>query len=477
MSRARSGLAPRRARGARPRPLAGGGHGPRRRALPDPQPRGRRRRGSWQAENNFRLSWDPLPAGASREIDAVDYLVRDGNGNALGPTVQRASDARNELDQASIPSQAGPGRAAPGTYKIEVWFETDSGDGPRASTTLRFDDTRPGSARALSPAGWIARRRATSSSRSSRRRRRCRSRASAATRSPLDHGSGALPCAGAEQLQRGGDRPPRRRRGRRDLARPPRRRDQRRRRRRRVRVGAALRARRPDRSAVDGNAPRIAFSAAPSGWSDHPVRISATASDPSSGIDAAGPNGPLTSIAVDGGVPTVATGARSRRWSGGDGVHRVESFARDAVGNSGEARPDSTTVKVDETRADRCLREYPGPAGTGADRGDGDRLALRPQRRRRLDRLPAGRVGAAVHAAPDQRLRRSAERALGLRCVPAGSYEFRLTGFDAAGNSARSGQRQNGARMVLANPLKRPTAIEFGFGGRKMIWHRCRAGT
>jgi hypothetical protein len=30
--------------------------------------------------------------------------------------------------------------------------------------------------------------------------------------------------------------------------------------------------------------------------------------------------------------------------------------------------------------------------------------------------------------------------------------------------------------MILANPLKRTTQIEFGFGGRKMVWHRCKHG-
>jgi 5-hydroxyisourate hydrolase-like protein (transthyretin family) len=27
--------------------------------------------------------------------------------------------------------------------------------------------------------------------------------------------------------------------------------------------------------------------------------------------------------------------------------------------------------------------------------------------------------------------------------------------------------------MVLGNPLKRPTEVAFGFGGRQLVWHRC----
>ena len=48
---------------------------------------------------------------------------------------------------------------------------------------------------------------------------------------------------------------------------------------------------------------------------------------------------------------------------------------------------------------------------------------------------------------------------------PAGDYEFRATGYDLAGNVTAADRRSTGARMVLPNPLKRPTAIEAGFGG------------
>ena len=57
---------------------------------------------------------------------------------------------------------------------------------------------------------------------------------------------------------------------------------------------------------------------------------------------------------------------------------------------------------------------------------------------------------------------------------PAGSYEFRATGYDLAGNWSSTGLRDGGGRMTLANPVKTPTAIAFGFGGRQLVWHRCR---
>ena len=56
---------------------------------------------------------------------------------------------------------------------------------------------------------------------------------------------------------------------------------------------------------------------------------------------------------------------------------------------------------------------------------------------------------------------------------PAGSYEFRAIAYDAAGNAGASERRANGARMVLTNPLKTPTAVAAGFGGRLLVWQRC----
>jgi hypothetical protein len=56
---------------------------------------------------------------------------------------------------------------------------------------------------------------------------------------------------------------------------------------------------------------------------------------------------------------------------------------------------------------------------------------------------------------------------------PHGSYEFRATGYDAAGNPAGSTRRVNGTPVVLVNPVKVPSALRLGFGGRRLVWHRC----
>jgi hypothetical protein len=53
--------------------------------------------------------------------------------------------------------------------------------------------------------------------------------------------------------------------------------------------------------------------------------------------------------------------------------------------------------------------------------------------------------------------------------LPPGTYEFRASGYDTAGNAASSDRRGNGVRMVLANPAKTPAVIAAGFGGGRPL--------
>ena len=81
-------------------------------------------------------------------------------------------------------------------------------------------------------------------------------------------------------------------------------------------------------------------------------------------------------------------------------------------------------------------------------------IAFRPARsRQRFEPLPTTALAGRLVARWDS------------DASPPGAYEFKATGFDAAGNVAGSDRRANGARMVLASPLKAPTEIEAGFGG------------
>jgi hypothetical protein len=186
-----------------------------------------------------------------------------------------------------------------------------------------------------------------------------------------------------------------------------------------------------------------------------------------SGMAATGPNGALTAIAIDGGVPRIATGSSVTAIVSGEGTHAVAFYARDAAGNDGGEWPASGVVHIDQHPPDVAFANRQDPAdperieatvsdplsGPATPRGS---IAFRPARsRQRFEPLPTTALTGRLVARWDS------------DASPPGAYEFRATGYDAAGNAAASDRRANGARMVLAGPLKAPTEIEAGFGGGK----------
>lgn len=232
---------------------------------------------------------------------------------------------------------------------------------------------------------------------------------------------------------------------------------------------------------VDATRPDLALHGSGGGWSNQPVRVVAKATDPLSGMAASGAAGPRTTLAVDGGTPTVAQGDEAAAIVAGSGVHSVAASARDAAGNArGEdsASPPLTgVVRIDEAPPSVSFVRSGDPAEpeliealvsdglSGPDPARGA-IAVRPSGSGQpFEPLPttvsAGRLSA--HWDSDS--------------FPRGAYEFRATGYDAAGNPQSSVLRLGGAPMVLSNPVKATTAIHFGFGGRRLVWHRCvRAG-
>jgi hypothetical protein len=226
---------------------------------------------------------------------------------------------------------------------------------------------------------------------------------------------------------------------------------------------------------VDGTRPETTLAGVPRGWSKGPVLLTARATDPLSGMAPTGPNGPLTAIAVDGRVPTIAFGDSVTANVTGAGVHQVSFFARDAAGNEGDggSAAGRALVRLDE----------------GAPRVAFARL----QDRAEPERIEATVTDPVSGPAPDRGLIELRQAGTRQRFIPIptmiaenrliahwdsdafadGSYEFRATGYDAAGNSATTDQRAGGGRMLLANPVKEPVAIEAGFGGRRLSWHRC----
>ena len=80
--------------------------------------------------------------------------------------------------------------------------------------------------------------------------------------------------------------------------------------------------------------------------------LEAHAADDLSGMEPAGPGGPLTSLALDGAPAQAELGATATVTVHGDGVHRASASARDAAGNVSERGPDSpasAVVKIDTT--------------------------------------------------------------------------------------------------------------------------------
>lgn len=410
----------------------------------------------WHADNDFRLDWDrpPLSEGGA-PITAVHFRIRDAAGSvALADTLPWDT---TQLENLHLPFPFGPG-----IYSADVWLDGGGLTGTPASTTLRFDDARPGVAGPLVPAGWVA--------------------GSVAAVVRIEHPSGPLPISGirgyAVSVDRGGGSAPcagpdRCRLAETDL---------------RGGIGAdtislgvlpegmhVVRAvavsgaglRSPESMSaivrVDATAPGVTLDGVPRGWAAGPVRVTARAADPLSGMNASGPDGPFTAIALDGGLPRTEPGPTVSALVVGEGPHGVAAYARDAAGNLGEESPTRATVRIDESPPRIAFANSQVAADperieatvsdvlSGPDPSRGS-IAVRPTGSRRpFTPLPTTVAGPRLLARWDS------------DSYPAGSYEFRATAYDSAGNQGSSDRRADGARMVLANPLKTPTTIAARF--------------
>jgi hypothetical protein len=402
---------------------------------------------SWHADRNFEFEWQPLaPPGPATE--AV-YRLYDSGGKAVRALTRPLGDL---LDPFWVPP-------TPGIYTLEAWLQDAAGaQGPHSTATLRFDDTVPAGPALQGPPGWVlgvdaaAVEIGTSAS------------------SPLsgirgyavsvDRGGGSSPCASptrciGEEIDLVGSEG-----GTISLGTLPEGISS-------VRAvavsGAGVSS--PVATAevqVDGTPPLLSLQGAPDGWSDGPAKVTALATDPLAGMAPAGPLGPFTAIAVDGSPPARAFGGAVTTWVTGNGIHRVEFFARDAAGNVADPGMQSTTatVRIDEDPPAVAFSPVQDPAeperlealvgdtlsGPNPDRGW---IGVHPAgTAARFEQLPTRVAGDRLIARWDS------------DSYPPGKYEFLATGFDAAGNAAASTSRTTGSKMVLANPLKSQVEVK-----------------
>jgi len=425
---------------------------------------------TWHPDNYFVLSWIRPPiAEQGFPIMGANYRLYDAAGNALG-----AGDVHIPGNVTQASNVRLPYSFAPGTYKAEVWLEGPGEQlGPRVSAALRFDDVRPGPAQPLAPTGWVA------------------GNAAAVVRIDhpagpqpvsgirgyavsVDRGGGGSPCAGGDRCSlaetdlRGGIDDDRLSLGVLpegvNIVRA-------------VAVSGAGKRSLEAESAivrVDATLPEVSLRGAPPGWTNGPVRVTASATDGLSGMTASGPTGPFTAIAIDGGVPKVEPGASATAVISGEGGHAVAFYARDGAGNLDARSPAIAAVRIDEGSPRVAFVAAQDPAepermeaivsdplsGPNPARGS---IAIRPTHSRQpFAPLPTTVSGSRLIARWDS------------DGFPPGSYEFQATGYDAAGNATMSERRGNGTRVVLTNPLKKPTALVAGFGGERLIWQHCR---
>ncbi len=416
--------------------------------------------GPWCADAGFRLDWDRPPiASQGFPVSAVHFRVRDAVGTLVVPETRLPWDT-TYVERVQVP-------ALPGIYTADVWLEGPGGEqGPPISTALRFDNARPGAVRPLAPAGWIAGN-AVAVVAIERPAGPLPASGIRGYAFSVDRGNGSLPCAApdrcsvAETDLRGGlgdDAI--------SLGTLP----------EGVNVVRVLAVSGSGVSSatigsaivrVDATRPQVELAGAPRGWVDGPVRVLAKTADALSGMAASGPGGPHTAIAVDGAVPRMEEGNSTAATVTGNGTHRVAAFARDAAGNATDGSPTVATVSIDESPPTVSFARTQDP--TEPERLEAtvaDALSGPSPARGSISVRPAGSrqrwLALATTVVPGRLVARWDSDSF-----PAGAYEFRATGYDAAGNTTSSERRGNGARMVLANPLKAPTRIEAGFGGRR----------
>lgn len=425
----------------------------------------------WHAQQSFALRWSNPPGS----IAAVHYRV-------LKPSGQ-VSVAEATLDWAATAIQHLSVPPTPGAYTAEVWLEDSTGaEGAPVTAKLRFDNAAPGRVEPAPVPAWIGRTafplrlhlgRPTGPAPLSG------IRGYAASIDQLSGGGSCLTsgsCGAAEVELRGGisadsttiDELPE---GTNYLH--------------AVAVsGSGVRSAIPAAAAlhVDKTDPVTLLSGNPSGWSNRPLTLTATATDAASGMVSDGDGGePFTAIRVDGGAPVSAAGDEVSATVIASGVHAVAYYARDAAGNVADDgasngrqnhAPATATVKID--------REPPRASFAGAqDPLEPERIEARASDSLSGLNPTLGSIGIRPADSGQRFVELPTERSGSLlrahwnsEAYPPAEYEFRATVYDLAGNSASSLSRNDGSPMRLSNPLKVATKLLSDFRSRVIRYGR-----
>lgn len=414
--------------------------------------------GTWHPVNDFYLAWDRLAGDPPARKTFLQ--LRDGAGSPLGGNLVFPGD--RAIEHVYLPG--------PGLFHAELRLEDFFGNvGPASGVALGFDPVRPQTVRLQPPGGWVAGSQAANVGIEAAGPWPTSGLAGYAF--SVDRGGGSSPCVSSTRCQPN-----------------------------EIDVPGSARSFSPGLLAeglnvvrmvavsgsglssaetattivrIDGTAPRLVLDQ-PQGWVDGPRQIRATATDAQSGMVAAGPAGPFTAIVVDSGVPRLDPGSTAVATVSGEGLHEIVAYGRDTAGNSGEETPLLSSLGIDETPPEVAFANSQDPAEperieavvkdplSGPDFRRGS-IALRPAgSHQAFQPLPTAAASGRLVTRWDS------------DAFAPGVYEFRVSAYDMAGNLGSSERLAGGARMVLSNPVKTPTKVAAGFGGRRLVWQRCR---
>jgi hypothetical protein len=424
--------------------------------------------GAWHADNRFELRWVNPPSGGSPLV-ATHYRIRGPGGEVV---------AQSRIDWLSDGIAALTLPKVPGAYSLAVWLEDAAGsEGPAATERLRFDDARPSSIEPESVARWIGRtdfplRIRLGHPHGPPPLSGIRGYAVAIGAAPLNTPCAAPDrCAEAEITLRNGVAG-----------------DE-------VRIdtlpegtsylhavavsGSGMKSPSSGRTALraDTTDPVTLLSGAPQGWANRAVWLVASAADAGSGMEPAGDGPPpFTAIRVGSEPPATERGRSVATGLIDEGMHRVAYYARDAAGNVDDGggsnglsnrSPRTAVVRIDRTPPSVAFANSQDPDDpellrvrivdslSGADPSRGQIGVRRAGSGDRFEPLPPARPSAG-----ELRARWHSES------YPPGDYEFRATGYDAAGNAAASTRRRDSGLMALSNPLKATTTLRARFYGK-----------